>query len=50
VLVLVNARPADVEATVTGFDVAGARDLLSDVVQRGGTVMLPPYGAVVLER
>jgi glycosidase len=50
VLVLVNARPADVELTVAGFEIAGARDLLSGVVQRGGTVLLPPYGAVVLER
>ena len=49
-VVLVNTRPAPVETTVTGFEVAGARDLLSGVVQRAGTVMLPPYGALVLER
>jgi glycosidase len=50
VLVLVNTRPAALETTVTGFEVDGSRDLLSETVQRGATVALPPYGAVVLER
>jgi glycosidase len=47
-LVLVNARPRAVTLTVTGFNVDGARDLLSDRVQRGGTVSMPARGAVVL--
>ena len=49
-LVLVNARPREVRFTVTGFNVDRARDLLSDRTQRGGTVTLPGYGAVVLTR
>jgi glycosidase len=47
-LVLVNARPRAATFTVTGFDVDGARDLLTNRVQRGGTVTLSSYGAVVL--
>ena len=47
-LVLVNVRPRAVSVTVTGFAVEGARDLLSGRGQRGGTVALPGYGAVVL--
>ena len=50
VLVLVNARSHEVRFTVTGFNVDRARDLLSDRAQRGGTVTLPAYGAVVLTR
>jgi glycosidase len=49
-LVLVNARPRAVTLTVTGFNVNGARDLLSDRVQEGGTVSLPPHGTAVLAR
>lgn len=49
-VVLVNARPRTVPFTVHGFTVVGARDLLSGQTQRGDTVSLPPYGAVVLER
>jgi len=49
-LVLVNARPREIRVGVTGFEVAGARDLLSTRVLRGDTVTLPPYGAVVLVR
>ena len=49
-LVLVNARPRQVRFTVTGVAVDGARDLLTDRVQRGGAVALPAYGAVVLAR
>ena len=49
-LVLVNARSRQVRFTVTGVAVDGARDLLTDRVQRGGAVALPAYGAVVLSR
>jgi hypothetical protein len=49
VVVLVNARPRGVKVGVTGFKVAGARDLLSNSPQRGDTVSLPAYGAVVLK-
>jgi glycosidase len=48
--VLVNARPRGVRFAVAGFDVEGARDLLSGSVQRGDTVSLAAYGAIVLER
>jgi glycosidase len=47
-IVLVNARPREAQVGVTGFEVDGTRDLLSSRVQRGGTVILPAYGAVVL--
>jgi glycosidase len=50
VVVLVNARPHAVTVGVTGFKVAGARDLLSGSVQQGNTIALPVYGAVVLKR
>jgi glycosidase len=49
-LVLVNARPRAVTLTVTGFNVDGARDLLSDRVQQGETVSLPAHGTAVLAR
>jgi len=49
-VVLVNARPRGVGVAVTGFEVAGARDLLSNNAQRGDTIALPAYGAVVLKR
>lgn len=49
-LVLVNARSRAVSTAVRGFEVKGARDLLTDSVQRSDTVSLPAYGAVVLER
>jgi glycosidase len=49
-VVLVNARPRDVRFTVSGFEVGGARDLLTDRAQQGATVTLPAYGALVLER
>jgi glycosidase len=48
--VLVNARNHEVRFTVTGFAVDGSHDLLSGRGLRGGTVSLPAYGAVVLER
>lgn len=49
-VVLVNARSHDARVAVTGFSVNGAHDLLSSAVQRGDTLSLPAYGAVVLER
>jgi len=49
-LVLVNARDHEVQFAVTGFDVDGARDLLTGRVHRGAGVTLPAYGALVLER
>jgi glycosidase len=49
-LVLVNARDHEVRFTVTGFDVAGARDLLTRRTVRGDTLALPAYGALVAER
>jgi glycosidase len=53
VIVLVNARPRDVRVAVTGVPVNGAVDLLSPVArwtQRGDTLTLRPYGAMVLTR
>jgi glycosidase len=50
VVVLVNARNRPARFTVTGVDVGGARDLLTDRVQQGSTVGLPAYGVLVLER
>ena len=49
-IVLVNARPYRVPLTVTSFQVAGARDLLSNTAQRGDTISLPAFGALVLKR
>jgi glycosidase len=48
-LVLVNARPRPVRATVSGVSVNGARDLLYGGRQEGETVALQGYGAAVLE-
>ncbi|HEY7611395.1 MAG TPA: alpha-amylase family glycosyl hydrolase [Gemmatimonadales bacterium] len=48
-VVLVNARPRAVRATVTGTPVTGSRDLLSRHVQRSEVVELPAFGAVVLK-
>jgi glycosidase len=48
-VVLVNTRPRGVKVAVTGFQVAGARDLLSNNTQRGDSISLPSYGAVVLK-
>ena len=48
-----RAAVAEVRASglrVTGFDVNGARDLLSNRVQRGDSLRLPAYGAFVLAR
>ena len=49
-LVLVNPRPREIRVGVTGFTVSRARDLLSNRVIRGDTVVLPPHGSVVLVR
>jgi glycosidase len=49
-VVLVNARPRGLKVALTGFKVAGARDLLSNRTQQGDTILLPAYGAVVLKR
>lgn len=49
-LVLVNVRSHEARIAVTGYDVAGARDLLSDRVQVGDTIALPGYGAMVLTK
>lgn len=48
-VVLVNARARGVRVAVTDVDVAGARDLLSRRAQRGDTIALPAYGAMVLK-
>lgn len=48
-VVLVNARSRATRFAVAGVDLAGARDLLSSRVERGDTVALPAYGAVVLK-
>jgi glycosidase len=47
-VVLVNPRPHRVRVAVTSVDVNRARDLLSERTQRGGTVTLSSYGAIVL--
>ena len=49
-IVLVNARPHEVKFTVTGAGVDGLRDQLTRRTQRGASVTLPAFGAVVLER
>ncbi|HSE53362.1 MAG TPA: alpha-amylase family glycosyl hydrolase [Gemmatimonadales bacterium] len=49
-LVLVNPRPREIRVGVTGFVVNRARDLLSNRVLRGDSVVLPAHGAVVLVR
>jgi glycosidase len=48
-IVLVNSRPRAQRLTVTGVRLDGARDLLSDRIQRGDTVALPAYGTLVLK-
>jgi alpha-amylase len=49
VVVLANARPRAVRVTATDVHVNRASDLLSGRVQRGDTIALPAYGAVVLK-
>ena len=48
-IVLVNARPHEVKFTTTGVSVDGLRDQLTGRIQRGASVTLPSFGAVVLE-
>ena len=48
-VVLVNARQRAVRAALTGDRVAGARDLLTNMVEQGDTVALPGYGFKVLK-
>jgi len=49
-VVLVNTRNRAVAVVVTGVNVNGTRDRLTDRAQASDTVALAPYGAVVLER
>lgn len=49
-IVLVNKQPRPISLQVKGVAVAGARDLLSNRVQRGDTITLAGYGALVLAR
>jgi glycosidase len=49
-VVLVNARPREVRVAVTGVSLDRARDVLSHGTQRGDTLTLPAFGAMVLER
>jgi 1,4-alpha-glucan branching enzyme len=49
-VVVVNARHRVVRVGVTGFEVDGARDLLTGRTLRGDSLTLAAYGAVVLER
>jgi glycosidase len=49
-LVLVNPRSREIRVGVTGFAMNGARDLLSNRVLRGDTIILPGHGAMVLVR
>ena len=48
-VVLVNSRPRAVTLTVNGVTLDGARDLLSERTQRGNTVSLPAWAAVILK-
>jgi len=49
-VVLVNVRNRAARFTVTGALVNGARNLLTNRVQRGATVTLPAWGVTVLAR
>jgi glycosidase len=48
-VVLVNPRPRELRFAVTGISVDGAKDLLSERTQRGDSVALSAYGAMVLK-
>ena len=48
-VVLVNARDRAIRVAVSGLGVQSWRDVLSHSVQRGDTVSLPAYRAMVLE-
>jgi glycosidase len=49
VIVLVNARPRALEATATGRNLSGMRDLLTGRTLNAAGVSLPAFGSVVLE-
>jgi glycosidase len=49
-VVLVNARPHELRVAVAGAGIDGARELLTSTRQRGDTVSLRAFGAVVLEQ
>ena len=49
-IVLVNVRPREVKFTVTGVRVDRLRDQLTGRTQRGASVTLAAFGAVILER
>jgi hypothetical protein len=48
-VVLVNPRPRPVRFSVTGFQVKGSRDLLSNNAPSSDTISLPAYGTAVLK-
>ena len=48
-VILVNARSRPAKFAVSGVQVSGARDLLSNTAQRGDTVALPGHGTLVLK-
>jgi hypothetical protein len=48
VVVLVNARPRELQFSVTGESLEGKVDALSGNMMAGEQVVLPPHGAVVL--
>jgi hypothetical protein len=48
-VVLVNTRAHGVDLTLKGLSARGARDLLSNRIQQGDTMVLPAYGAMVLK-
>lgn len=50
VVVVVNARNRAIEVTLSGFGSSGAMDLLTGNHQRGSSVGLAPYGAMLLVR
>jgi glycosidase len=49
-IVLVNARPRGVKVSVTGVEVAGARDLLTNTTMRDEAITLPAYSSAVLKK
>jgi len=49
-VVLVNTRPRPIAFRVRGVSVDGTRDLLSTRTQRGDSISLASYGALVLSR
>lgn len=48
-IVLANPRPRAARFTVAGVRVDGGKDLLTDRTQRGDSLALPAYGAMVVE-